>query len=58
MTFERKAILRCNQNVLESTHMEHEFEHKFFILSMEIERVIVVSIWPSELFEIRIPIMS
>ena len=39
MTFERKAILRCNQNVLESTHLELEIEHKFCIFFNENQEI-------------------
>ena len=44
-------------SVLESTHSKLEFEHKFFIFTMEIKRVILVRIWPALLPEIRIPII-
>ena len=39
-------------DVLERTNSELEFKHKFCVFSMEIERVIVVSIWLGELPEI------
>ena len=40
--FEWYGIFRRNLNVLESTHSELQFEHKFFMFPMEFERVIVV----------------
>ena len=57
VTFERKEIHRCNLIVFESSHSELEFGHKFCSITMEIERVIDVCIWPSELPEMWIPIM-
>ena len=42
LTFERYGIFRRGLNVLESTHLELQFEQKYFIFLMEIERVIVV----------------
>ena len=43
---------------LGSSHSVLELELKYCIFSMEIESVIVVCIWPNELPEIRIPIIS
>ena len=43
--------------VLECTHSKHEFEQNFCIFLMEINRVIVLRMCPTELPEIRIPIM-
>ena len=56
-TFEWQAIFGRGLGVLESTHSELEFEHKFSIFLMEIKRVILVRICPTELPEIWIPIM-
>ena len=50
-------ILRRGLNALESTHSKLEFEHKFCIFTMEMKRVIVVWICPSELLEMWITIM-
>ena len=44
-------------NVLESTHSEVEYEHKFHMFSIEIVRVIFLWICPTEIPEIRIPVM-
>ena len=57
ITFEQQGILRCGLNILESTHSELEFEKEFWFFSKKIKRVIVIWIWPTELPEIRIPIM-
>ena len=50
-------MFRRGLSGLESTHSEFKFEHKFCIFSMEIKRVIVNWISPTELPEIWIPIM-
>ena len=54
---ERQGIFGFRLNVLESTHLELEFEHKFYIISVEIKSVIVLSICPTDLPEKWIPIM-
>ena len=57
ITLERQGIFGCHLNVLESTHLELEFEHKFYIISVEIKSVIVLSIFPTVLPEKWIPIL-
>ena len=37
VTFEWRGIFKRGMNVLESTYSEKEFEHKFFIFSVEIK---------------------
>ena len=47
--FERFRIFGGGLNVLESTHFEIEFEHRFCFFSKEIERVVVIIPSPSKL---------
>ena len=56
-TFKRERIFRGGQIVLESKHLELEFEDTFYIFSMEIEIGIVVLTCPTKLAEILIPII-
>jgi len=44
-------------NVFEIAHSELEFENKSCTFFMEIKRVIVIRISPTELLEMRIPII-